>query len=312
MNKTKKLTQGAMLMAIIGAVMLIDRQLSFLFEDVIVLLVPVIIAIYSCMYEVKDGAILCVGLAALTILFGSLRTYMYMPIALIAGVGISYVIKKDMDRRRITAAAMLLYIIGELIVIYLVSPLLGIDIASQIESINEMFNEAGMMQTLNQTIANPTSFIMIIFFASTVLLGVMEGYLTSILTFFVLKRLKIKDVGISSVFDIKLSKPAAYGLLAVSALGFIKVPFFDRFGETFVYSMYVIGAVATLILAYFGYLFCVMYMRLRTGKKGVFLLLLSIFLLLPFSYFALVIFGFLYGSGPLRDKIESMIQSPVK
>ena len=71
MNKTKKLTHGAMLLAIIGAAMLIDRQLSFLFENFIFMAVPVIIIIYSTMYTVGDGGILCFGVLVMGILFGS-------------------------------------------------------------------------------------------------------------------------------------------------------------------------------------------------------------------------------------------------
>ena len=36
MNKTKKLTTGAMLLAIVGALMLLDRQFSYLFDVYIV------------------------------------------------------------------------------------------------------------------------------------------------------------------------------------------------------------------------------------------------------------------------------------
>ena len=58
MNKTKKLTTGAMLLAIVGALMLINRQLSYMFEELIVMMAPVVIIIYSTMYDLKDGAIL--------------------------------------------------------------------------------------------------------------------------------------------------------------------------------------------------------------------------------------------------------------
>lgn len=307
MNKTKKLTQGAMLLAIVGALMLIDRQLSFLFEDVIILAIPVVITIYSAMYTIKDGSILCVGLIALAILFGSLNTYMYMPIAIVVGLGVSYAVKKDMDRRRITAMAMLLYIIGEIFIIYAVSPLLGIDIASQVASITETLEEMNMMTAINETLSSPGTFILIIFFVSTVLLGMMEGYLTAILTAFILKRLKIKDIGLSSIFDIKLSKTAAYILLALSAVIFSNAFGLGGKNEIFIYILYAISCVASIILFYFGYLFCCMYMRLRVGRKSVFMLILVIVFMFPFSYFALMIMGFLYGAGPLREKIEFML-----
>ena len=71
MNKTKKLTTGAMLLAIVGALMLLDRQFSYLFDVYIVMMIPVVIIIYAAMYELKDGGILCVCLGILTFIIGS-------------------------------------------------------------------------------------------------------------------------------------------------------------------------------------------------------------------------------------------------
>ena len=81
MNKTKKLTTGAMLLAIVGALMLLDRQFSYLFDVYIVMMIPVVIIIYAAMYELKDGGILCVCLGILTFIIGSssLNYVFYVP-----------------------------------------------------------------------------------------------------------------------------------------------------------------------------------------------------------------------------------------
>ena len=51
-----------MLLAIIGALMLLDRQFSYFFDVYIVMIIPVVIIIYSAMHDIKDGAILSVCL----------------------------------------------------------------------------------------------------------------------------------------------------------------------------------------------------------------------------------------------------------
>ena len=91
MNKTKKLTTGAMLLAIVGALMLLDRQFSYLFDVYIVMMIPVVIIIYAAMYELKDGGILCVCLGILTFIIGSssLNYVFYVPLGIIVGLGYS-------------------------------------------------------------------------------------------------------------------------------------------------------------------------------------------------------------------------------
>ena len=49
----------------------------------------------------------------------------------------------------------------------------------------------------------------------------------------------------------------------------------------------------------------IIYLKKKGGRVNIFLLLLAIFILMPFSYIILLVVGFLYGSGPLRRKLEN-------
>ena len=308
MNKTKKLTTGAMLLAIIGAVMIIDRQLSYAFTTFIVLLVPIVIATYSTMYKLNDGILLCVGLLAFTVLFGSLTTYIYMPVSIIVGIVVSIAIEKGMDRRKINFVAIITYTIAELLVIYVVMPLLGVSISSQISSYIEAFNQmvkySGMEASINSVIGNINSLMAIMLVVSTVLTGILEGFLTSLLTAFVLKRFNIKDIGLNSPLDIKMPVWLAYTLMVITCL-FMFVSNDGIENETIKYSILALSVVASLILAYYGYFFVILYIRKMGIKINIFLVVLAIILLFPLSYIILIVVGFLYGSGPLRKILEN-------
>lgn len=314
MNKTKKLTQGAMLLAIIGALMLIDRQLSYLFSVFIIMFVPVVIAIYSTMYEIKDGGILCVGLLALTLLFSDLYGYVYMPISMLVGLGVSIAIKKNWDRRKIDLVAIIIYIIAELLVAFLIYPLLGTSVNSQLESLNTTYNEMLTMlgntsATLDSLIGNVSSFLLVIFVVSTIVMGALEGFMTGFITVVLLKRLKIKNIGVNSIMDLKMPIYMAYLLLFLTASYYIfrYIPNFYANNETLSYVIMCVSSISSLVLVYYGYIFCVIYFSARWGKKSSLILFLLIFLLLPFSYIALLLVGFLYGSGPLRNYLEKHI-----
>ena len=308
MNKTKKLTTGAMLLAIIGAAMIIDRQLSYAFTNFIVLLVPIVIATYSTMYKVSDGILLCVGLLAFTVLFGSLTTYIYMPISIIVGVAVAVAIVKGFDRRKINFVAIITYTIAEILVVYAIMPLLGVSVSSQInnyiEAFDQMVKYSGMETTINSLIGNLSSLMAVMLVASTVLMGILEGFLTSLLTAFVLKRFNIKDIGLNSPLDIKMPVWLAYTLMILTCLYmFVSNGVIEN--ETIKYIVLALSVVASLILVYYGYFFVILYIRKMKMKINIFLVILAIILLLPLSYIILIVVGFLYGSGPLRKIIEN-------
>ena len=308
MNKTKKLTTGAMLLAIIGAAMIIDRQLSYAFTNFIVLLVPIVIATYSTMYKVSDGILLCVGLLVFTVLFGSLTTYIYMPISIIVGVAVAVAIEKGFDRRKINFVAIITYTIAEILVVYAIMPLLGVSVSSQISSYIEAFNQmvkySGMETTINSLIGNLSSLMAVMLVASTVLMGILEGFLTSLLTAFVLKRFNIKDIGLNSPLDIKMPVWLAYTLMILTCL-YMFVSNGGIENETIKYIVLALSAVASLILVYYGYFFVILYIRKMKMKINIFLVILAIILLLPLSYIILIVVVFLYVSGPLRKIIEN-------
>ena len=292
--------------------MLLDRQLSYFFSTIILLLIPVVIAVYSTMYSIKEGGMLCVGLVVLTILFGYLTTYIYMPISIIVGLAVSYGIKKGFDRRKLNIISMFIYIVAELLVAFVISPIFGISVASQLESITTTFNQ--MMElygatSISSMFSNMSSLILICFVASTVLMGLLEGYLTGLLTTFVLKRMKIKDIAIKSPLDIKIPVYLSYVLLVFSALSTIlmKIPNFETNYSTITYIAMCLSAVSSLVLAYYGYLFIIIYTNARLGRNRIMLVFLAIILLFPLSYLILIVVGFLYGAGPLRTYLEKIL-----
>lgn len=235
-----------------------------------------------------------------------------MPISIIVGLAVSYGIKKGFDRRKLNIISMFIYIVAELLVAFVISPIFGISVASQLESITTTFNQ--MMElygatSISSMFSNMSSLILICFVASTVLMGLLEGYLTGLLTTFVLKRMKIKDIAIKSPLDIKIPVYLSYVLLAFSALSTIlmKIPNFETNYSTITYIAMCLSAVSSLVLAYYGYLFIIIYTNARLGRNRIMLVFLAIILLFPLSYLILIVVGFLYGAGPLRTYLEKIL-----
>lgn len=201
------------------------------------------------------------------------------------------------------------FVLSELLITFLVSPLLGVSVDTQLKAMevtfNEMSNVAGVSGAMNAVVGNLGTFLLVVFIFSTMLTGVLEGYLISFMTVFVLKRMKIKNIGYNSALDIRMPEWLAYVLLLfTSSLMFMNVPILMK-SEFVKYSLMCLGVFSSLILFYYGYLFMIIYLKKKGGRVNIFLLLLGIFILMPFSYIILLVVGFLYGSGPLRRKLEN-------
>lgn len=310
MNNTKKLTTGAMLLAIVGALMLIDRQLSFMFETIIIMFMPVVIIIYSTMYELREGIILSVSLLILTFILGDPEyAFVNVPIAVIVGLGYSFGIKKNYGKRKLMIIAMILFVIGEIVVAFIISPLLGISIPEQIASIqgmyNDVLNQSGLdINTLSLFGVDLTSLILVMLVLSTILLGVMEGFIIHLISLFLLNRFKIKTIENGAVFTFNLNPIVAY----ICFISFASIYFVSRIdNETIKLIVISLSMIGSIILFYFGYIYLITYLKLKTGRKsfGLFIIV-GIILLFPVSMIVLVIIGFLYGSGPLKNKLANL------
>jgi len=300
-----------MMLAIVGALILIDRMTAYWFTEIIVLIMPVVIIMYTTMHTFKDGLMLCVGLLIISFLLGNFQfTYLiYVPVGVLTGLSYSYGIKRGMDKRRLLMIAIITYVFGELLATFVIYPLLGFPVAQMLEEFKVAMTQAGGItgmdysQIFSLAGLDFGKVLSIVYVISTVLMGAMEGVLIHLLSVFVLKRFKIKDLGTMNLFDMKPSPPLAYAALIMASLSF----FVGRFSnETLYYIMVTLSIIGVIILLYYGYIFVILYgvIVLRRNIGG--LVVLACFFV-PGLFFALVIVGFLYGAGPLRNFLESRV-----
>lgn len=311
MNKTKKLTQGAMMLAILGALIIIDRITAYWFTTFVVLIAPIIIIMYSAMQSFKDGILLSVGVLIISFILGNFQTtyLIYIPVGVVTGLAYAYGVIKGFDKSTLLFVACITYAIGELIATYIVYPILGFPVAQMLEELKLAMDQAGGISGFNYTdVFNAAGFdinklLVIIYLISTVLMGAMEGVLIHIITIFLLKRFKIKDLGRINIWDIKPNKILSY-ICMLSMFGFF---FKDRISnETVSYILLTLGILGFFILIYYGYLFITLYgvIVLRKNIGAFFVILCFLF---PVLLFVLMILGFLYGSGPLRQYLQDKI-----
>lgn len=305
MNKTKKLTTGAMLLAIIGALMLLDRQFSYFFDVYIVMLIPVIIIIYAAMYELKDGAILSFCLLILSFIIGSssFNYLLYAPLGIVVGLGYSYFLKKRASKQKLMLASIVLYALGEILITFILMPILGFDIVGQIGELKDVFLEVTSAGGMDLSAINLTAMLPVAYVFSIILMGVMEGFLIHIVALLLLKKFKIADVNTSAILPLEPSTSLTYVCIAFVFLMLIFNNYFPLDNEYLKYVILCAGVMAFLVLAYFGYIYLIVFLKIRFQRNVALFVIMGIIILFPFSFLILMLVGFLYGSGPLKKYI---------
>lgn len=312
MNQTKKLTQGAMMLAIVGALILIDRMSAYWFSELIVLIMPVIIIMYTAMHSFNDGLVLSVGMAIISFLLGNFRFIylIYVPVGILTAIAYSYGLSKKFDKRTLLFIAILVYVVGEVIATFIIYPLLGFPINQMIEEFRVALGQSGSLIGFDYASffslagLDFTKIILIIYIITTIFMGAMEGVLIHILTIFILRRFKILDLGNTNIFDLKPNKILSY----ICMLALFSIFLLSKIENEIVYYIVVtIAIIASMILMYYGYLFVILFgVMVLKRNVGSFFVLLAVFF--PPLFVVLVFLGFLYGAGPLRKYLEGKAQ----
>ncbi len=300
------------MLAIVGALIGIDRISAYWFSELIVLMIPVVLIMYCALYTLKDGLVLSVGLLIISFLLGNFQfTYLlYVPVGIVTGLVYSYGVSRNFNRNTLLMMAIATYVVGEVICSFIVYPLIGFPVATLIDEFKLAIDESASMTGVNFMDAFTAAgldlnrIIVIIYVISVILMGLMEGVLIHILSIFIMKRFKIKDLGRINIFDIK-PKPVVAYLALFAQIGLL----FSRNiqNETLYYIIFSVAIIGVLILFYYGYLFIVLYGVIVLHRNiGAFLLLIAFFV--PALLTVVLVLGYLYGTGPLRLYLESKVQ----
>ncbi len=293
--KIHRLTEGAMYLAIAGAVMLVNRLLSSIFDVYVPIIVAVIIILYTTKYTIKDGLILGVGTFILTFLFDTLYTLIYNVVAIFTGLIYGHFARKGTDKRLLMGTAILPFVIGEFIITIIILPVLGIE---TLEEMYEIISDIGRLYNL----AISDSLLRLIYALVIFFTGAIEGILIHLLAVLCLKKLKIKVISTLSLEAMKIRPIYAYILLILIGITFMLGRF--ELGDTLTYGIYCFGIVAAVILIAQGYIFALLYGSLIHKRNVSFLLALIVIFFMPASFYTLLIIGFLYATGPLERYLE--------
>lgn len=213
-KKSLKITTGAMVTAIFGVFLLLNRQTGNFFQEIFLFLYPIPMVAYAALYGWRSGLPVLAAMSLLSFLFGNFTSIFYAVtqafIGLIFGGCLYH--KADMTKTlfAIMGLSSLVSILNTVVLGFLFGFDLNQEVAEMQAMMNSIFEQAGVaMPEMIMT----TNYLKQIFVVSMVLLGIVQGFLVYEISLLVLRRLRFPVQKPKSVFLYSPPKWTGYGAL---------------------------------------------------------------------------------------------------
>lgn len=189
-HNVRKLTDGAMMAAILGVLILIDRWTGGFFEGTAVFLLPLPMVFYAARYGIRDSWAVLAAICILCIVLGTPQALFYMASESFIGMVYGDGIHRGTGTSRLLIRSMALGAIADTLSMVVFASFFGYDMAGSLAQIKDVFNQIGTQMGVSfNAIMNLDSLAREIFILAAVLSGMLEGFVTHMLSRIMLKRL---------------------------------------------------------------------------------------------------------------------------
>lgn len=213
-KKSLKITTGAMVTAIFGVFLLLNRQTGNFFQDIFLFLYPIPMVAYAALYGWKSGLPVLAAMSLLSLLFGNFTSVFYAVTQAFIGLVFGGCLHHKVDMTRTLFAVMILSSLVSILNTVVLGFLFGFDLNQEVAEMqtmmNSVFEQAGVAMP---EIIMTTNYLKQIFVVSMILLGVIQGFLVYEISLLILRRLRFPVQKPKSLFFYTPPKWTGYGAL---------------------------------------------------------------------------------------------------
>ncbi len=297
MNKnTLKLTTGAMFIAIFTIILIINRQTGMMLEELIFYILPIPMVAYSAKFGLKSGIPVMIGMILMSLFFGTITTIFYAASECFIGLVLGSCLNKRVDATKTILLIVLLAAIANLLYTVIMAPVFGFNISEDIAQVREM-----TVKVMSQSGAEfPEGFftdfltddlLMRMMVISMAVMGMVQGYITYVLSILILKRMRFPVERPKSLYE--FYPPKASGAIA-AVLTFVYMnitvmPFQNEILQTVLQTA---GICAALYLLFFGFIGAMLLARRFIGNKLI--AVIVTILVSVMMYYLVILLGVVY------------------
>ncbi|MCF0111177.1 MAG: DUF2232 domain-containing protein [Erysipelotrichaceae bacterium] len=287
-NNVRKLTEGAMMVALVGIVMVLNRQLANALDVYLMWILPFPVLIYTIRYGVKNAVIVSVCSVIVSFMFSLPTSIFYVAASCVIGLVYGYGIATKKSNGWLLGNTILCSTVVMILTTFVLAKIFGYNLSDEIALVADMANKMNLSVELN--------LIKIIAIISLFLSCVLEGFLIHMLAFLILRKLKIDFPQFKPLHHYRAPKWLGYLSILVIIAGFV-TPFVSlpEMAEEVLFGLRAICLAVDIAV---GYLVLVIGYAVQGNKKGVLSLFVRVGLLTAICY-ALSSFGLISSSAVL-------------
>ncbi|MGN1399249.1 MAG: DUF2232 domain-containing protein [Erysipelotrichaceae bacterium] len=269
-NSVSSITYGALFTALVGVLVYINRLFANSLEVYFFWIVPVIIVVYRCKFDLRDTMMTCFAMLLLTCILSGIisTTTFYMIASVIAGIVYAQGFINGRSATFLICSVILISLVVMIVSTFLFASFFGYDVAGELQLYQEMltqsFAQAGVSSEMFSQLFDQ-NFILTIFIIASVLTSVLEGILVHFLNYLALKKLKMKLPPMKPISQIYcplwLKLIIAAVLLSFVIGRFVNPAFVNEY-------LLVPFTVIEIICFCFGYIYIVTFVSLVFPKKS--------------------------------------------
>ena len=301
-QRTQELTYGAMLSAVFGLLLLVNRQTGGLFEEMVFYVLPIPMAVFTLRFGVKKSIPVFVCMGLLAFFLGTPYTLFYALCDALIGIVLGERLRSHAGGSRTQLLIMALSAAASVLSSVTLASLFGIDMRGEILEMQGImsgtFARFGMDPAAAGSLLTYDS-LKRLFILSMAAAGILQGFVIYRLSLLIMRRLRLP---VSPPEPVGLFYPPKWTGYAGLVLMFVylRTTMQPLSHELLQETAQTAGLCAYIYLLAFGYIALILASRRLMPRLRIAGALISIFILIAASW-AAALLGFAYISAGVHD-----------
>lgn len=294
-NQTRKITEGAMMCAIVGLLLFVNRQFADMLESLMYWVLTFPILVYTAKYGVRSSLVTSTSMLLLSFLISSPTTIFYLFSCIVVGLVYGAGVRRNWKNGTLIFLSGIFTFLSYLVTTVLFAAVFGYDPAEDVEMVKTL------LEMLNvHTGVDLMKTVMIIVILVAVLMSVLQAICVHMIGNLLLSRLQIPVRPMHNVLSIQAPKWSGYLILIIWVLFSCRnVLKLNQELSSLLFSAY-LGARIFAILS--GAVCCMGILVLSGRRSGIFLVMIAVFI--PYIQDAIAVIGILDVLFQLREKMK--------
>lgn len=214
MNKaTRKLTEGAMMVAVVGIILFINRQLVNMLEYLIYWILTFPILVYTAKYGIKDGLLPSISMLLLSFMIAAPTTIFYLFICIVIGLVYGGGVRKKWKNGTLLVWSGIFTFFSYLITTILFAALFGYNPQEDIEMVKSFIDLLNIHTSMDLM-----KMISIIVLLVAILMSVLQTMCIHMIANILLSRLRLEVRPMKNVLEIRVPKWSGIVILIIWVL----------------------------------------------------------------------------------------------